>query len=260
MTDDTNGTHGATVAVDPETDRTIGCIARSNSHVDYVVKAYREGERADPPTPDDHAFGQPVYAERTVDGDPHAVIGVVYDSRLVDPAQGSDGPRLSVPDQELLVPGYVEEKRTLLGVALLGHARLDDGRFAAVHQRMPRWTLDVDDPIRRLAPAGVRAFHRAGGSNAVDGANDAPAGAGGPEPAGVRMRYVDRLLSTADRFGPEVVLELVDRVRAALDDGDPAGAADPTEAGAAGADPEDVLSVIERTVRWRASTDRGVVR
>ncbi|GAB7012953.1 hypothetical protein [Halolamina salina] len=211
-----------------EHDLTLGTVAQSRSQMDYVVEVYRERERERPPEKQDYEFGQPVYSTTTVRGDEYAVVGVVYDSQLVDPDQGREGPRLSNPDQEMFVPGYVDEKRTLLGVAFLGFAQLSpspngDGHdFTAVEQAMPRWTLDIDDPISKLSPEGFRQFHFP---------NDA-----------LHVQYYDRLISTADRFGAEVTLSLIDRLRTDT----------PAD--------ENMLDVIEQKVRWEANADRGVLR
>jgi hypothetical protein len=214
-------------AISPQ-DRTIGTVVESRSQMDYVVEVYRERDREHPPEKDDFAFGQPVYGRTTVRGEPHALVGVVYDSRLVGPEQGRDGPRLSNPDQEMFVPGYVDEKQTLLGVAFLGTAGLasrDGGPgadFDTVDQQLPRWTLDVDDPIQKLSPTGFEAFHVQDGDFAVE--------------------YYDRLVATADTFGAEVTLRLVDRLRSDTDVR------------------EGLLDVIEQKVRWETKRDRGVLR
>lgn len=207
-------------------DLTLGTVAKSHSQMDYVVEVYRERERERPPEKQDYKFGQPVYTTTTIRGTEYALIGVVYDSRLVDPDQGRAGPRLSNPDQELFVPGYVDEKRILLGVAFLGYATLEPvsngSNFTDVSQEMPPWTLEIDDSIRKLPRAGFEQFHFPDGD--------------------LRVQYYDRLISTADQFGAEVTLALLDQLR----DG---SAAD-----------EELLDVIEQKVRWETSSDRGVVR
>lgn len=206
-------------------DLTLGSIVASNTQMDYVAEVYRDHEKERVPEKQDYEFGQPVYSTTTVRGEKRALVGVVYNSRLVDPDQGRDGPRLSTPDQELFVPGYVDEKQTLLGVAFLGTAELtpasDGDDFAAVSQEMPRWTLDIDERVSKLSSTGFRQFHCFEG--------------------GIRLRYYSRLVATADQFGAEVTLSLIERLRAETEN-------------------ERMLDVIEQKVRWEASSDRGVVR
>lgn len=215
-------------------DTELGSIVHSNTQMDYVAQVFREEDREVSPDKEDYAFGCPVYAMQTVGNSTYAFIGVIYDARLVDPDQGRSGPRLSAPEQEMFVPGYVNEKQTLLGIALLGTAQVDadvhessstGGTFQAfqsVSQDMPRWTLDVDDFVYKLSEEGFRQFH----------VNDGQ----------LRLEYYERLLSTAGQFGPEVVLTIVDRLREVT-------TADPG-----------VLEILERNIRWQSGEDRGVVR
>lgn len=207
-------------------DLTLGTVAESHTQMDYLVEVYRDRERKHPPEKQDYEFGQPVYTTTTIRGNEYALIGVIYDSRLVDPDQGRAGPRLSNPDQELFVPGYVDEKRTLLGVAFLGYATLEaasnGSNFTDISQEMPPWTLEIDDSIHKLPQEGFEQFHFPNGD--------------------LRVQYYDRLISTADRFGAEVTLALLDRLR------------DVTHTD------EELLNIIEQKVRWESSSDRGVVR
>ena len=223
-----------TPAIEPD-DTALGSIVHSNTQMDYVAQVFREGEREAPPTRDEYEFGQPVYATQSIRGTHYAVIGVVYDTRLVDPDQGRDGPRLSAPDQEMFVPGYVNEKQTLLGVALLGtvtidadphqQATADEGgipqSFNDVSQSMPQWTLDIDDFVYGLSDDGFRQFHTHGDS--------------------LSLEYYERLIATAGQFGPEVALAIVDRLRRLTD-------------------ADAVLDVVEKKVRWQSSESRGVLR
>ncbi|WP_435077174.1 hypothetical protein [Halococcus sp. AFM35] len=223
-----HGDHTDMTAHEPvidDDDLTIASIVTSNGQMDYVAEVYRNHERERVPEKQDYEFGQPVYVTTTVRGDERALVGVVYDSQLVDPDQGRDGPRLSTPDQELFVPGYVDEKQTLLGIALLGVAELTSAEggqgFASVSQELPRWTLDIDDSVSKLSGEGFRQFHYPDDS--------------------LQLRYYDRLIETAGQFGAEVTLSLIERLRE-------------------GASNENTLDVIEQKVRWEASSDRGVVR
>lgn len=209
-----------------DTDLELGSIVTSHSHMDYVAEVFTERAREHPPDREDYTFGQPVYVETTIDGDDHAVVGVIYDTQLVNPDQGQAGPRLAPDRQEMFTPGYVEEKQTLIGIALLGYAALADSdgpaRLTSPRHEMPPWTLSVDDIVYRLSPEGIRTFHR------VDG--------------DLRLGYYQRLLDVAGPFGAEVTVALVQQLQALTEDSTP------------------VLDVIEKNVKWQANADRGVVR
>ena len=205
----------------------IGSIVKSESHMDYTVEILDGNVLDREPEPHEYGFGQPVFIKTTVDGTDYVMMGVIYDTQLVDPDQGRAGPRLAQDDQRQFTPGYVEEQTTFAGVALLGTAEVapDDSIVNPDHE-MPPWTLSVDDTVLRCPDAVTVAFHT-------------------DENDGLRMAYWDRLLDVAGDFGVEVTLAMIERLRDAFDEDD---------------SNHQVLDVIERNVRWQASTDRGVVR
>jgi len=61
---------------------------------------------------------------------------------------------------------------------------------------MPRWTLDIDDFVYALGRTGSD-------SSTHDGT--------------LNLEYYERLIATADQFGPEVALAIVDRLRRLTD-------------------------------------------
>jgi hypothetical protein len=113
----------------------IGRIVKSNSHVDYVCHVYSAGEVPDPPAPDDYAFGRWVriatgrQGKHTAEDAPGApgtpvqthVVGVIYNTQLINPDYGAGGPRLS-PERELefFAPDYLSERAVLVGIVALG--------------------------------------------------------------------------------------------------------------------------------------------
>jgi hypothetical protein len=205
----------------------IGSIVSSNSHMDYTVDIQDGHVRDREPEPHEYGFGQPVFVRTIVDGTEYAMMGVIYNTQLVDPDQGRSGPRLAGDDQRQFTPGYVEEQTTFAGVALLGTAEVtEDDSIRSPDHGMPPWTLSVDEEVLRCPDAVTAAFH-------TDGNGD------------LRMAYWDRLLDVAGDFGAEVTLAVLDRLRTVYDEED---------------DNQRVLDVIEQNVRWQASTDRGVVR
>lgn len=203
----------------------IGSIVSSNSHLDYVVEVYKERDCERPPELHEREFGQPVFIKKTVDGTEHAVMGVIYNTHLVDPDQGRTGPRLAQDDQAQFTPGYIEERTTLAGVALLGTAVItDDGTIADPTHQMPRWTLEVDDTVFHCPDEITRSFHT------IDDQ--------------IQLAYMDRLVDIAGDLGAEVIVTLIDRLRGLLPDDDPN---------------QQVLDVVEQNVQWQARERRGVV-
>ena len=212
-----------------EDDIEIGCIVHSNNHMDYVVEVYRERDRDRAPKKHEYSFGHPVYTHQKVQGKDYAVFGVVYDTQILDPDQGRSGPRLAAERQDMFTPGYVQDKQTVLGVALLGYAEVSespDGRgwgIEEVSHEMPPWTLDVDMIVREVNDDGFLRLHT------VDG--------------DLELGYYQRLLSVADSFGAEVSLSILERLRRVT-----------------GSEVDEMLDVLERNIRWQSTTDRGVVR
>ncbi|AFZ73777.1 hypothetical protein SAMN05443661_15314 [Natronobacterium gregoryi] len=203
----------------------IGSIVSSNSHLDYVAEVYKDRDCDRPPELHEREFGQPVFIKKTVDGTEHVIVGVIYDTQLVDPDQGRTGPRLAQDDQAQFTPGYIEERTTLVGIALLGTAVITDDRtIADPSHQMPRWTLEVDDTVYHCPDQFTEAFHR------VDGQ--------------IQLAYLDRLVDIAGDLGAEVIVTLIDRLRGVLPEDD---------------SNQRVLDVVEQNVQWQAREQRGVV-
>ena len=216
----------------PETESTdvdscvrIGSIVSSNSHLDYVVEVFKERDCDRPPKLHEREVGQPVFIKKTIDGTEHVVMGVIYDTQLVDPDQGRTGPRLAQDDQAQFTPGYIEERTTLAGVALLGTAVITDDRTIAepTHQ-MPRWTLEVEDTVFHCPDEFTVEFHT------IDDQ--------------LQLAYIDRLVDIAGDLGAEVIVALIDRLRRTLPDDNPN---------------QRVLDVVEQNIQWQARERRGVV-
>jgi hypothetical protein len=228
MTEDTRTKEDPVLSED---DIEIGCIVHSNNHMDYVVEVYRERDRDRAPKKHEYSFGHPVYTHQRVEGQDYVVFGVVYDTQILDPDQGRAGPRLAAERQDMFTPGYVQDKQTILGVALLGYAKVSespddsDGGWdiEEVSHEMPPWTLDVDMMVREVNDDAFLRLHT------VDG--------------DLELGYYQRLLSVADSFGAEVSLSILERLRRVT-----------------GPDVNEMLDVLERNIRWQSTTDRGVVR
>jgi hypothetical protein len=197
-----------------ENDTEIGSIIGSNSHIDYVGEVYTETMRENPPEPTDFEFGQFVYVLREVQGQQRAFIGIIYDTQIVDPDQGRSGPRLAQPEeQNIFQPSYVDEKQVLTGIALLGHAKVEDGDLVDPEHSIPRWTLEIDDVVQKLSEEDVIRFHE------VDDE--------------VRLEYYQRIVDVAGGFAEDILGQILNRLKQER----------PEES--------DALDVIQKNLEWQ---------
>ena len=143
----------------------LGRVVKSNSHVDYVVQVFAAGEVAEPPRPEDYAFGS--FVRIDVDGGDDGLIGVIYDTLLLNPAYGTLGPRLSgEPQLTAFAPDYLPETATVLGIAIVGQVR-GNGDEAVYRQGVPPVAARVGSEARRLEEEEFAAFHRGEGKPVV---------------------------------------------------------------------------------------------
>ena len=170
----------------------IGKIVSSNSHIDYVCQVYGPGEYDPLPAPEDYAFGSFVAIQADDERAPAGrLIGVIYNTLLVNPDYGNLGPRLS-PRQDLTVfsPDYLSETATLLGVMALGW--IDPG--GQVSQGAPALAATINAPVHQLQKEEVRAFHQ------------------GPD-GRLRLHYLPLLMAQGDPLIASLLLTIVDRLR-----------------------------------------------
>lgn len=165
----------------------IGKIARSSSHIDYVCQVHQPGEVAQAPGPSDHAFGTFV---RLATGPEQAIVGLIYDTVLLNPEFGALGPRLSpVQDLAIFTPDYLNERVTLVGIVAIGTV----GPERVATHGVPPETAPIDAPVERMADEEVRAFH-------ADGAG------------GVRLGYAPLLIAHGSPLARHLLLIVIDRL------------------------------------------------
>ncbi len=199
----------------------IGKIVKSNTHIDYVCQVYCRGECDPLPQPGDYALGtfvsialEGVAPFGTGDGGtgdggaggggaeespPGArrLIGVIYNTLLLNPDFGSLGPRLSQrSDLEIFSPDYLAETATLVGVITVGW-QTESGAY---RQGVPGLAATVNNVVHRLDDDDLYAFHANG--KADGGANGR-----------ICLHYVPVLLSTQSPIVPPLLLNIVDRLR-----------------------------------------------
>ncbi len=170
---------------------TIGKIVKSNTHVDYVCQIYGPGESDVPPQPGDYSFGTFVAIRLEGQAAPgERLVGVIYNTLLMNPDFGNLGPRLS-PRQELEVftPDYLAETATLVGIIALGWID-GDGR---PWQGVPAMAATVNTPVHRLEDDELCLFHQG-------------------DQGRLNLRYVPMLLGQNSPLVPQLLLQIVDRL------------------------------------------------
>jgi hypothetical protein len=168
----------------------LGKLVKSNAHTDYVCQVYGAGEVESPPAPADYAFG--TFVRIPVGDEQGHLVGVIYDTVLLNPDFGNLGPRLSpAPDLAVFSPDYLAEKITLVGITAVG---LLSPAGAPTHG-LPPLSAGIDALVEHLDDDGVRAFHRT-----PDG--------------GVRMGYTPLLLALGSPLVRHLLLHLIRRLEA----------------------------------------------
>jgi hypothetical protein len=170
----------------------IGKIIKSNSHTDYVCRVYRPGEVDSPPIPTDYAFGTLVripLSETASD-----LVGLIYDTVLLNPEFGSLGPRLSpAPDLAVFSPDYLAEEVTLVGITAIGTLSPD----GTASHGVPPEAAQIDTLVETLEDDAVCRFHASPG--------------GGPL---VQIGYAPLLLGLGSPLARHLLLNVVDRLAA----------------------------------------------
>lgn len=131
----------------------IAKIVSSNSHIDYVGRVLDALDVAAPPNAEDFGFGQFISLEFA---DKTRIIGIIYDSVLVNPDYSNFGPRLSPkPELQNFSPDYLNEQGVLIGILLLG---LIDAEGEILHG-VPRRVVPAGQEIYKIGSEDIKKFH-----------------------------------------------------------------------------------------------------
>jgi hypothetical protein len=194
----------------------IAKITKSNSHVDYFARVLDSLETSANLSPDGYQFGQFVKI-RVGESD---VIGVIYNSQLINPEYGNYGPRLSTPSNRNTVfsPDYLNEQGVLISILLLGWKN-----EAESHQGVPRVVLPIHSPVETMTDGEVRAFHY-----------------GGPgEAEALQAHYYSHVTTHAGLFAFQLLSAIVDQLDRLANDRDRAR-----------------LDVLKKTLAWQQTIGR----
>ncbi|HEX6279606.1 MAG TPA: hypothetical protein VFZ49_06260 [Pyrinomonadaceae bacterium] len=130
----------------------IAKIVSSNSHIAYVARVLDARDEGGEPAADEYSFGRFV---SIADGG-ERIVGVISDSRLVNPEYLSPSTRLGQASAlGELRRDLVEDKRTLVAILLLGSMR--DG--VATHA-IPLRVLPSGADVESMSDEDAAEFHR----------------------------------------------------------------------------------------------------
>ena len=131
----------------------IARIVSSNSHIDYVARVIDSLDVAEPPGAEDYGFAQFV---KLPFEDETEIIGVIYDSILVNPEYSNYGPRLSPkPELSSFSPDYLNEQGFLIGILLLGVI----DRAKKITHGVPRRVVPAGLDVYKIEADDIRKFH-----------------------------------------------------------------------------------------------------
>ena len=186
----------------------IGKIVTSDSHISYVCQIYGPHDVESEPAATDYAFGRFVRATTTSDSlmksetRTRYIVGVIYDTHLLNPTFGTLRDHLSTREQsKLFSPDSLVETAVVTSILLLGTLELErNGQdmllsYTAM-QGIPPFSLELGDEIETMSEEEIRAFHFF------------------PE-AGIEelhMSYLPVLLAQGNSLLPLVVLQIIERV------------------------------------------------
>jgi hypothetical protein len=131
----------------------IAKIVKSNSHVDYVGRVIDSLDAAEPPGADDYGFAQFVSLPLE---NREEIVGVIYNSILINPDYANYGPRLS-PKPELggFSPDYLNEQGLLIGILLVGTT----DKNGKVSHGIPRRVVPAGQDVYKIGASEVKRFH-----------------------------------------------------------------------------------------------------
>lgn len=131
----------------------IAKIIKSNSHIDYVGRVVDELDAENPPSAEDYGFAQFVNLPLS---ETEEIVGVIYNSLLMNPDYANFGPRLS-PKPELgsFSPDYLNEQGFLIGILLLG-TRNGEGK---IQHGVPRKVVPAGQDVYKISASDVKRFH-----------------------------------------------------------------------------------------------------
>ena len=201
----------------------IGKIVKSYSHINYVCQIYGPLEIEVPPDVAEYAFGHFVrvavqsrlsdISRDRQDRDQSMneasfcyIVGVIYDTQLLNPAFGSLGPRLSNETQvELFSPDYLSEKAVLVHLVMLGMVeqnRSSSGplKIHIVHG-IPSFPLELNSSVETMTDEDIHRFHLFHDQEHAENQHEY-----------LHMGYLPHMIAQQNSLIPLVILRIIDQL------------------------------------------------
>ena len=171
----------------------IAKIVSSNSHIAYIARVLEERDGVGVPTAEDYGFGKFVRMQC----DAERVVGIIFDSRLVNPEYSFGAPRLAeTPAMGDLKRDLVNEQKALVGILLLGSIR--DGVAA---QQIPHRVVPAGCLVEAMETDEVVRFHKDGGE-------------------AVQMHYFPNLMAMSGALAIPLAKTIIDQLSPHCTEGD----------------------------------------
>lgn len=164
----------------------IAKIVSSNSHLDYVARILDTLDTEKPPSSTDFGFGQFVSIQVETD----EIIGIIYNSMLINPEYSSFGPRLSpVMENSIFSPDYLNEQGLLVGIILLG--TIADKTVCS--HGVPRRLIPPGQDVSKAKRESIDRFHAS-------------------ENGGVKIHYFSQLVSNTGSMAVPLMESIIDEL------------------------------------------------
>lgn len=200
----------------------IGKIVKSDSQTNYVCQIYGRLEVELEPRPADYAFGcfvrvatpkplQLVHVGTEPAPDDHqesiiCLVGVIYNTLLVNPDFSSFGPRLasSEAQAEIFSPDYFSEKAVLVHLIALGmgEMRITTGarEFIPLMQGVPPLSAKLGGEVETMDDDEIRAFHFFSDSTRPESAPY------------LHLGYLPHIIAQQNSLLPLAILRIIDQL------------------------------------------------
>lgn len=172
----------------------IAKIVSSNSHIAYIARVLEARDGEGVPSADDYGFGR--FVAMPTDGE--TVVGIICDSRLVNPEYMNYNPRTpSMPALGELRRDLLDEKKALIGILLLGTIDAEGKSM----QEIPKRVVPAGQSVLTMEQDAIARFHRDG-----DGS--------------VQLRYFPSLLANAGALAVPLAKTMMEQIEADCSDAD----------------------------------------